>query len=627
MFRFSRFLLFSLSLVLLASFMPSSAAAKLDPVLKQRIEEVLKEALNGRDALAQGRALLALVELGDKSARRRAEEALAEENWGILRYALLISSQGRRPSKKFQPALLKALENTRTRPYAFSLLEELPKRTVDSALARALNREGSLRKEILDRMVDRGDKRALSILDKALKSKQPKVRADAMAVLPRVSGGEASPFLMRHASHKDPGVREVVMKSLLKSRDPKIIPFLTRLMRTNRSPRVRLEVANALAQRGERDLVLPVLKKAINDSNADLRVLALEGLATVGDRVTATSLRSTAVNPKENPRVAKAALAVLGGSGDVTHLDALRGALAGDHLHLRVGAVVAMGNLKRREAIPDLARALFDGNVSVRDAAAIALGKVGGADVVPHLQRAVDRETKVEVRRHIIEALGRSGDPSGVMALQVLLVSNDADVKAGAVDAMLEIGDPAAVNNLTVVVDPRFTGVMEKAIKAICLLDEAQGMIALTAHLQRLSLGLMHELHTEAGPRSVGFLARFLEDGRPDQRALAIELLLRRGEKGLGVVRTAATKNSDQSIRRIALAALSARGDEASLPAFVAGLKNADAGIKGVCLEGVARLLKGKSDDAVTISVTLMLDDRSPAVRVAAAHTLYRLSK
>ena len=195
-----------------------------------------------------------------------------------------------------------------------------------------------------------------------------------------------------------------------------------------------------------------------------------------------------------------------------------------------------------------------------------------------------------------------------------------------AVDAMLEIGDPSAVNIITLAVDPAYPEVMEKAVKAICLLDEAQGIMALTAYLQRFSLPFVHDLNVEAGPRAVVFLEKFVEVGTPPQRALALDLLLRRGEKGLAVVRKAAKSNTDQGIRRTALTALAARGDKRSLDLFVASMDDPDAGIKGIGLEAVARLTEGGPAAEVLAKVEQLMEDAAPSVRVAAAHTLYGLA-
>lgn len=614
---------------------PASAASakpktNLAPEMERRVIEVLKEALSSRDALAQGRALLALNEIGDKEAIARAKEALQEENWGILQYALRIAAftgKGRKVGKAFPAAAVRALENPRTRPHAFELLEEVDPKLADAALRQALEAEDGLRNEVIRRSVDRGDERAVAVLGHALKSKKKGVRPAAIKALAKLRGKAATDFVMKLAGGKDTEVRDAALEALLDSREEAVKPFLAKLLGSTKDKAFKLRVAKALAQRGERALVLPTLKAAAEGDDKAARVAALEGLAEVGDRVVAIGLRGVAVNPKEEPDVAVAALKVLGGSGDVANLPTLRKALATDHLHLRVGAMTAIGLLKRPEGIADAARGLFDGNKEVRLAAAIALGRIGGAEVVPYLDRAVFPETDPEVQKAIVEALGRSGDPSGVSALQIHMVNKGKPVLVGAaVDAMLEIGDPAAVNIITLAVDPAYPEVMEKAVKAICLLDESQGIMALTAYLQRFSLPFVHDLNAEAGPRAVVFLERFVAAGTPPQRALALDLLLRRGEKGLAVVRKAAKSNTDQGIRRTALMALAARGDKRSLDLFTASLDDPDAGIKGIGLEAVARLTEGDPSEAVRAKVEQLMEDAAPSVRVAAAHTLYGLA-
>ena len=613
------------ALALAALAAPATGLAKLAPEMEQRITEVLKEALDSRDALAQGRALLALTEQGDKVATSRAREALAEENWGILQYALRIAAAGKKPAKGFLPAMLRALEDTRTRPRALELCEELSPKVRDQVLVAALAREESLRDEVLARLVDRGDPEALAVIARGLASKAKPARKAALTTLA---------FLMDLAAGKDRALRKdqaviaAANAALVDSRDPAVVPFLVEVMKRSKDKKTKLRIASALAGRADRDLVLPILKAHVNVEDGEMRVQALEGIARIGDRVAAIGQRKTATNPAEEPRVAVAALALLGGSGDIANLPSLREALATDHLHLRVGAVQAMGKLRRREAIPDLSRALFDGNPDVRGAAAQSLGEVGGPEVVVHLDRAVVPETNPKVRRKIIEALGRSGHPSGVQALQVMLAYKDKpDVVGGAVDAMLEIGDPAAVNVLLLAVDPALPAVMEKAVKAICLLDEAQGKVALDAYLQRFTLDFIHGLNAEAGPRAVAFLERFVDGGTPPQRALALELLLRRGEKGVEVVRKAARANSDQGIRRTALSSLVARGDKASMDLYTAGLADRDAGIKGLSLEAVARLHEGEPSEELLTRLERLMEDASPSVRVAAAHTLFRLGR
>jgi len=595
---------------------------ELEPELRQRLEETLAETLAGRDALAQGRALAALVDLGDKAALARVDEALAEENWAIRSYALLIA--GRQDRKTFLPAMLRSLENTRSRPHAFAVLELLPQPIrVKVFRAAIVSPEESLRKQIVQRMLDIGDEDAVQVLNTLVASKDPKLRQAGLDALPKMVSPAGVAYLMKRTRSKDKELRAQAQAALLQSKDPKVKPFLLTQLRKSKELRVRVEAARALAAKGSRDEVLPVLKKALEERDVAIRVIAMEGIAALGDRVVAAELRPLATNHREDRRISTAALRVLGGTGDLANLEVLRKALSLDYLHLRVAAVSAMGELRRREAVGDLAGALQDGNGEVRQAAAVALGQVGGPEAVPPLQAAVDRETEPDVRSRIIEALGRTGEQGGLMALQVLLVSPHESVRLAAVEAILEIGDPKTASTLLVVVDPRFPKVMESAIRAMCLLDPDLGMTALRPHLRRVSLDVVHGLHREAGPRGQVFLETFLTDGTQEQRGLALELLLRRGAKGLEAVRKAAGGNDNATIRRAALRALMAREDRGSLSIFVTGLKDPDDAIRGICAEALGRLGERAEHEPALLPI---LEDRSPAVRAAAAHAVIRLA-
>ena len=594
----------------------------MEPELRQRVEETLAEALASRDALAQGRALAALVDLGDEAARRRVQEALAEENWGIKRYALLIT--GREDQKAFYPVMAKTLENTTSRPHAFNLIEMLPAAVRVKVLSTAIrSSEDSLREEVVRRLLDQGDEEAIEVISTLVDSKDPKLRGEGISTFIRLQSQAGVRYLMTLAKSRETEIRRAAQDALLKSRDPQVKPFLMEMLRKSQDLRVRVEAARALASKGTRDEVLPVLKKALDEREVELRVMGMEGIAALGDRVVAAELRPLATNYREDKRISTAALKVLGGTGDLANLEVLRKALGLDYLHLRVAAAQAMGDLKRREAIPDLARALQDGNEQVRGAAAVSLGKVGGAEIVPHLQQAADREIDPRVQQNIIEALGRSGVSEGFMALQVLLVHPDPKVKGAAVEAILEIGDPHSANTLLVVVDPRFPEVMQKAIRAICLLEPKLGMTALKPHLRRVTLRLLHDLHNEAGPRGSIYLKAFLEEGTIEQRSLALDLLLRRGAKGVELVRSAAAANDNHGIRRSALRSLLARSDKGAIEVFLKGFDDDDDGIRGISVEALGLL---GSKEAHQVAILRMMEDRTPSVRAAASHALIRLA-
>jgi epoxyqueuosine reductase len=73
---------------------------------------------------------------------------------------------------------------------------------------------------------------------------------------------------------------------------------------------------------------------------------------------------------------------------------------------LQRNAAVAMGNRRDPRYVPDLARALAEGEPLVRGHAAWALGRIGGPEARRHLALALDREEDGEVGEEIRSALG-----------------------------------------------------------------------------------------------------------------------------------------------------------------------------------------------------------------------------
>jgi len=70
---------------------------------------------------------------------------------------------------------------------------------------------------------------------------------------------------------------------------------------------------------------------------------------------------------------------------------------------------VALGNLKSREAVPALARALQDEEPLVRRHVAWALGQIGTAEALEALRRRLTVESDAEVQEEIEEAIRQVG--------------------------------------------------------------------------------------------------------------------------------------------------------------------------------------------------------------------------
>jgi len=111
---------------------------------------------------------------------------------------------------------------------------------------------------------------------------------------------------------------------------------------------------------------------------------------------------------------------VLGQLGDARATPALREQLA--TLRTRLYAIVALGEVGARKAVPELLSAIQrDRFVSWRKAAAVALGRIGDRRAVAPLKRHLARELEAPVVTAVLEALARlAALPAPTRWLQVL---------------------------------------------------------------------------------------------------------------------------------------------------------------------------------------------------------------
>lgn len=99
---------------------------------------------------------------------------------------------------------------------------------------------------------------------------------------------------------------------------------------------------------------------------------------------------------------------------------ALRALLSAPRAAVRARAALALASVQDTAAVPDLLAALADTSAAVRRDAAFALGQAGSTAAVAPLLQAFDGEGDPEVRRRILEALGKIRDLEGVSGLVAL---------------------------------------------------------------------------------------------------------------------------------------------------------------------------------------------------------------
>ncbi len=590
-----------------------------------QINAVLRESVESRDMTVQGMALSGLAEQGDKEAIKRAAELLLEENWNAKQYGLLIL--GNKDDKAFYPAISESLDSFLISNQALALLDQMPAKVRNKVLTDALKKEADVRPKIFQKLATlakdtKDEKDALKILEGAvIKPPTSEVRGEALTTLAAINTKGARDILFSLYKSKDQKVRELAKEPLLTIDDPRVLPILDDMLKS-KDELEKMKGAKMLAQLGKRDKCIGILREGVKTKDVEIRLLAAQGIAILGDRIGASSLAPIALDTRFDERLNTAAIDALGRSGDPAHLEQLRQAVTMDFIHIRTAAVRAMGELGDKEAIGDLGRLIIDGNSDVRREAAIALGKIGGAQVIPFLQRAVDNEINKDVKMAAIEAIGNTGDRAGLQALQGLLLGYDREMKSAAMDALIKVGGKDAAFMLQVAVDPRDPEILSMAVGAICSTDDEVCLRVLKPNFNHVNPNVVEKLGTLSDKgRAYKFLTLFMEEGNTAQRERALSLLLTMGEPGLEIIRKSGINNADRSIARNSIGAMARLNDPKSVQAFVDGTKSDDQIIRAISAEVLGRI--GTNEHEETLRV--LLDDRIPGVRVTAARSLNKI--
>ncbi len=207
----------------------------------------------------------------------------------------------------------------------------------------------------------------------------------------------------------------------------------------------------------------------------------------------------------------------------------VRAAVAGGSGVIRVAAIMEVANLKDVAAVPDLLRALDDGDVEVQRSAIYALGVLGAASARERLLVfEAEPGTPPPARRVAWVALGRIGGEAVFPILQSAVAGPTLEDQLAAIQALGELQDPRAAHLLAQILVAH--GLNPRGTQAIAALQR-QGALharpALRRHLgvrdavvRREIVGLLAELQD---PLVIPDLLALLEN-EPDHARTAVLL-------------------------------------------------------------------------------------------------------
>ncbi len=209
--------------------------------------------------------------------------------------------------------------------------------------------------------------------------------------------------------------------------------------------------------------LITALLRALSDGDEESRLIALDALLTIGPKalpVLIEALRDS------SPPVRAAAAEMIGEIGEASAAGYLLPLLTDGDGTVRAMAARSLGKLRSTDALPSLITCLLDLKADVRREAVTALGRIGSPavdDLIATLTGPSD-----EIRRGAAEALGEIRDPRAVPHLVRLLGSDNAGIRAAAIDALRRF-DVAAIRPLEEILA---TGSREEKLAALAILAD-----------------------------------------------------------------------------------------------------------------------------------------------------------
>ncbi len=378
---------------------------------------------------------------------------------------------------------------------------------------------------------------------------------------PKMASSLVDPLIARLSTDEDESVRVEAARALGMLGNVRAEAPLIHAM-TVGDWKFRLAVIHSLGQVGQigsLDYLVALYEQSetLNESKAAMESLGVLGGRLAGsprDQIYEMVMR---VFLRSDSLQRGAAARALGHLGDRRALDLLIQLALNGRGELQGAAVEALGILGDPEAVPPLIFVLTTADYPVRQDAVHALIKIGEPSVAPAL--AVLRHPDIEVRRGIIEVLGKVGAREAVKPLIDLLHDSSIEVRQSCVSALGMIGDPQAVDALIGALSDQDAGVRKEAAMMLSGFRDARAVGPLCLALWDSDMTVRwfaaYALGVHGDPRAVMPLIQALGDRAPNVSQTAIDALIKLGDIAVPAM-TRQAFTADQHTRHILVGVL-----------------------------------------------------------------------
>ena len=631
----------ALSLALLAaapslvSFAPAAEAAapKLSPAAAREAEltPAVQTGLASTDASAQSWAIRAGARLKDRTIQTAVVNGLTNTNGPVRLAAALavLDSKNGGKARDAQAVFVNeiATGDAATRMLIMDrLLLRLSENDRASVLDRALKAatDANIKGQIINHLARRTEPKLFGLLDRFVGMNDAAERALYINEIRRLARPNALRFVQALVKSKDAAKQKEGAELAIALNTAESRAALEPLLKSSDAALAQ-RIGFHLAQYGSPAAGILVRDLALNES-ADI-ALRLQSMALIRDNVRSAidfdKFKALLDDKTRSPEFVKAVYEVLGAARNGASVALLDGLYAGNFAAEIELALYGYAYSGRQELVASLQKEVEGfGSTAMRTAAVQGLGHIGGEAATKALLFQLRKERVLEVKLAIVQALGDTQLAIAAEPLTYLFAEQNEQLSLAAINALVKLGS----NNVSVQVESLINQARSPKVKwaatiALVKLDPAIGRIRLLSALERPPESFLEdikplpvELRNEVDENLVQSPDQLLADA-------ALFRIMKREDGGYSVLRDYVAGAPSATLRKQAIAVVTAAGKPEDADAFKKLSEQADRSIRLLGFAALADL----ADPANETYFRGYINHADEAMRCIAAYALLGL--
>ena len=631
----------ALSLALLAaapslvSFAPAAEAAapKLSPAAAREAEltPAVQTGLASTDASAQSWAIRAGARLKDRTIQTAVVNGLTNTNGPVRLAAALavLDSKNGGKARDAQAVFVNeiATGDAATRMLIMDrLLLRLSENDRASVLDRALKAatDANIKGQIINHLARRTEPKLFGLLDRFVGMNDAAERALYINEIRRLARPNALRFVQALVKSKDAAKQKEGAELAIALNTAESRAALEPLLKSSDAALAQ-RIGFHLAQYGSPAAGILVRDLALNES-ADI-ALRLQSMALIRDNVRSAidfdKFKALLDDKTRSTEFVKAVYEVLGAARNGASVALLDGLYAGNFAAEIELALYGYAYSGRQELVASLQKEVEGfGSTAMRTAAVQGLGHIGGEAATKALLFQLRKERVLEVKLAIVQALGDTQLAIAAEPLTYLFAEQNEQLSLAAINALVKLGS----NNVSVQVESLINQARSPKVKwaatiALVKLDPAIGRIRLLSALERPPESFLEdikplpvELRNEVDENLVQSPDQLLADA-------ALFRIMKREDGGYSVLRDYVAGAPSATLRKQAIAVVTAAGKPEDADAFKKLSEQADRSIRLLGFAALADL----ADPANETYFRGYINHADEAMRCIAAYALLGL--